>query len=262
MNLTSVRDDFKSRVCEQIDLEQEGEGRFLVATPFRFEDGDHYVIVLKKEGERWILTDEASTLMHLSYWMDDKQLEPGAVTNRKEIMDGSLSSYSVQNRGGEFIIPVVESRFGDALFNFIQALTKVSDISFLSRERVLSTFMEDLMSFIKEHVDNTRLVFNWKDQERDPKGNYTVDCHINSMKRPLFVYGVPSETKANLAALSLLKFTTWDVPYQSLGVFEDQEELDPKPVARFTDAVEKSFSNLPGNKDAIRRYLDKALKAG
>jgi hypothetical protein len=82
------------------------------------------------------------------------------------------------------------------------------------------------------------------------------------MERPLFVYGVPNETKANLAALSLLKFTTWEVPHQSLGVFEDQEELDPKPVARFTDAVEKSFSNLPGNKDAIRRYLDKALKVG
>jgi hypothetical protein len=52
------------------------------------------------------------------------------------------------------------------------------------------------------------------------------------------------------------------VPYQSLGVFEDQESLDPKPVARFTDAVGKSYSNLPGNKKEIVRYLDKALKIG
>jgi hypothetical protein len=75
------------------------------------------------------------------------------------------------------------------------------------------------------------------------------------MKRPLFVYGIPNETKANLAALSLLRFDNWGVPFQSLGVFEDQESLDPKPVARFTDAVEKSFSNLPGNKDGILRYI-------
>jgi hypothetical protein len=261
MNLASIRDDFKSRVCEQIDLEQEGEDRFLVVTPFRFEDGDHYVIVLKKEADKWILTDEASTIMHLSYWMDDKSLEDGAIGNRRDIMDSSLSSYSVKNRGGELIIPVTESRFGDALFNFIQALTKVNDISFLSRERVASTFMEDLMAFIKEHVDNTRLSFGWSDEERDPKGNYIVDCRVNSMKRPLFVYGVPNETKANLAALSLLRFDKWNVPYQSLGVFEDQESLDPKPVARFTDAVEKSFSNLPGNKDGILRYIEKAAKA-
>jgi hypothetical protein len=262
MNLDSIKGEFKSRVCEQIDLEQEGEDRFLVATPFRFEDGDHYVIVLKKEGDRWILTDEASTLMHLSYWMDDKPLEPDAITNRKGIMDSSLSSYSVQNRDGELVIPITEARFGDALFNFIQALTKVSDLSFLSKERVLSTFMEDLMELIKEHVDNTRLAFNWRDEERDKKGNYIVDCRINSMKRPLFVFGVPNAAKAHLAALSLMKFANWDVPFQSLGVFEDQEELDPKPVARFTDAVDKSFSSLPGNKDAIRRYIDKALKVG
>ncbi len=262
MNLASIKDDFKSRVSEQIDIEQEGEGRFLVVTPFRFEDGDHYVIVLKQENGRWILTDEASTLMHLSYWVDDKQLESSAVGNRKEIMDSSISGFFVQNRDGELIIPVTESRFGDALFNFIQALSKVNDQWFLSREVVKSTFLEDLMNFIKEHVDNTRLAFNWKDEDRDPKGNYQVDCRINGMPRPVFVYGVPSDTKANLAALSLLKFDSWGVPFQSLGVFEDQEDLDPKPVARFTDAVDKTFSNLEGNKDAIRRYLDKALVLG
>jgi hypothetical protein len=262
MNFTSIRDDFRTKVCEQIDLEQEGEERFLVVTPFRFEDGDHFVIVLKKDEGQWILSDEASTIMHLSYWMDDKALEAGASGNRREIMDSSLAGYRVQNQDGELVIPVVESRFGDALFNFIQALTKVNDISLLSREIVRSTFMEDLMEFLKQHVDKDRLTFNWKDRQHDPQGNYIVDCHINSLKRPLLVYGVPNEAKANLAALSLRVFDSWDMPHQSLGVFEDQESLDPKPVARFTDAVEKSFSNLEGNKDAIRKYLDKALKIG
>jgi hypothetical protein len=258
LNLASVKDEFKNKVSEQIDLEPEGEDRFLVVTPFRFEDGDHFVIVLKKEASRWILTDEASTIMHLSYWMDDKVLQEGESGNRKEIMDSSLSGYSVQNRDGELVLPIEESRFGDALFDFIQALTKVNDISFLSRDIVRSTFMEDLMAFIKQHVDNTRLLFNWNDPERDPKGNYLVDCRINSMQRPLFVYGVPSATKANLAALSLLRFYNWEMEFQSLGVFEDQEEMDPKPVARFTDAADKTFSNLQSNKDEILRYLKRA----
>jgi hypothetical protein len=262
MNIGSVRDDFKSKVCEQIDLEQEGEDRFLVVTPFRFEDGDHFVIVLKKDQGQWILTDEASTIMHLSYWMDDKALETGASGNRKDIMDSSLLGFRVENRDGELIIPVAESRFGDALFNFVQALTKVNDISLLSREIVRSTFMEDLMEFIKENVDKTRLTFNWKEQERDPGGNYLVDCHINSMERPLLIYGVPNEAKANVAALSLRVFDSWDLQYQSLGVFEDQESMDPKPVARFTDSVQKTFSNLEGNKEPIRKYLRKSLKVG
>jgi hypothetical protein len=260
MNLSSVKDDFKTRVCEQIDIEQEGDNRFFITTPFRFGDGDHYVIVLKKEGDHWILTDEAHTLMHLSYWIEDKDLEEGAVTNRREILDTSVSSYFVQNRGGELVIPVKESRFGDALFNFIQALTKVSDISYLSKERVSSTFVEDLMTFLKEHVDNTRLSFKWRDEERDPHGRYLVDCRINSMKRPLFVYGVPTDAKAHLATIALQRFEIWGIPFRSLGVFEDQTEMDPKPVARFTDAVEKSFSSLRGNEKEIIKHINRILK--
>jgi Domain of unknown function DUF1828 len=126
--------------------------------------------------------------MHLSYWLDDKAIESG---NRKEIVDSSLSAFSVQNRDGELIIPVTEGRFGDALFNLVQALTKVTDISFLSREVVRSTFMEDLKAFLKEHVDETRLAFDWNDERHDPTENYMVDCRINSMERPLFVYGLP-----------------------------------------------------------------------
>jgi hypothetical protein len=47
-----------------------------------------------------------------------------------------------------------------------------ADISFLSREVVRSTFMEDLRAFLKQHVDETRLEFDWKDEKRDPTGKY------------------------------------------------------------------------------------------
>src|ERR1700691_5408983 len=125
MNSQSIKEDFKARVCEQVDLQQEGEGRFRVLTPFRFEDGDHYSIVLKREGENWILSDEASTLMHLSYWLEEEDIESG---NRQEIIQGSLASFFVENRHGEFVVPVSEGHFGHALFNFVQALAKVTDI--------------------------------------------------------------------------------------------------------------------------------------
>jgi Domain of unknown function DUF1828 len=128
MTSDSIREAFRSRISEQIDLEAQGEDRFQVITPFRFEDGDHFAIVLKREGGDWVLTDEASTLMHLSYWLDTDVLESG---NRRQIVESSLSTFAVENRSGELVIPVYQERFGDALFDFVQAISKVTDISFL-----------------------------------------------------------------------------------------------------------------------------------
>jgi hypothetical protein len=253
MDPSVITKEFKDRVCEQVSLRPEGDGRFAVITPFRFEDGDHFGIFLKRDKLDWVITDEGNTLLHLSYELEEQDMESG---NRGQIIDSALSGFSVQNRSGELVIPVSEGHFGDALFNFVQALTKVTDVSFLSRERVRSTFIEDFRDFLRSKISPERLQFDWTDEEHDPSGNYPVDARINHMERPLLVYALPSEEKVSIATISLLTFERWRMPFESMGVFEEQETLNRKTVARFTDVCGKMFSNLEGNKDRISVYLD------
>ena len=131
MSIETIEQDFHKKVSAQVRLAAEGLGRFRVFTPFLFEDGDHLAIVLRQEGSRWILSDEAHTYMHLTYDIDEKELHRGT---RQKIISNALSTFHVEDRNGELVLDVPDERYGDALYSFVQALLKISDVSYLSRE--------------------------------------------------------------------------------------------------------------------------------
>jgi len=257
MSIETIEKDFRQKVCEKIRLATEGVDRFRVFTPFLFEDGDHLAIVLKREGSDWILSDEGHTYMHLTYDMDEKDFQQGT---RQKILTNALTAFSVEDREGELVIPIDEHQYGNALYNFIQALVKISDVSYLSRERVRSTFMEDFRAFMEKHVPQERRKFDWSDEQHDPEGKYLVDCRVNGIARPLLVFAMPSDDKVRDATISLLQFERWKVPHRSLGIFEDQEEVNRKVLARFSDMCEKQFSSLGANKDRIAAYLQETMR--
>ena len=88
---------------ERLRLTSEGMDRFRVFTPFLFEDGDHLAIVLKKDGPKWVLSDEAHTYMHLTYDIDEKDLHRG---NRQKIISNALSTFRIEDRDGELVLDV------------------------------------------------------------------------------------------------------------------------------------------------------------
>lgn len=259
MSIETIERDFKQKVCESLRLASEGVDRYQVFTPFLFEDGDHLAIVLKREQGRWILSDEGHTYMHLTYDLDEKDLQRGT---RQKIITNALSAFSVNDRNGELTLGIQDNHYGDALYSFVQALLKISDVTYLSRDRVRSTFMEDFHTFMQERVPEPRRRFDWYDPAHDPDGKYVVDCRVNGMARPLLVYALPNDDKVRDATIGLLQFERWGLPFRSVGVFEDQEEINRKVLARFSDVCEKQFSSLAANKDRISRYLEETFGQG
>ena len=259
MSASTIEQDFQARVSAKVRLAAEGLNRYRVFTPFRFDDGDHLAIVLKQEGNGWVLSDEAHTYMHLTYDIDERDLQRGT---RQTIISNTLSVFGVEDRSGELVLSVPDGQYGDALYSFVQALLKITDVSYLSREQVRSTFLEDFRSFLVERVPAERIAFEWHDPVHDPQGNYAVDCRINGTPRPLFVHALPNDARTRDATISLLQFEKWEVPFRSLAIFEDQESINRKVLARFSDVCEKQYSNLASNRDRIGRYLSEVLSDG
>ena len=226
-------------------------------TPFRFDDGDHLCIVLKLLDGQWVLSDEAHTFMHVTYDIDEGDLHRGT---RQKIISNAISVFGINDSDGELSMNVRDQQFGDALFSFVQALLKITDISFLSREGTRSTFREDFESLLEMEVPAGRREFGWHHPGHDPKGIYTVDCRINSMPPPLFIHALDNDISARDATIALLQFERWGLEFRPLAIFEDQEQISRKVLARYTDIGEKQFSNLGSNRDRIRQFIEEAMR--
>jgi len=97
MEIKNIEKEFKEKVCKEIRLMEEGVERYRIFTPFQFDDGDSFAIVLKRAGKNWILSDEGHTFMHLSYDLDMDSLDTG---NRAKIISTTLNTFGVKENEG------------------------------------------------------------------------------------------------------------------------------------------------------------------
>jgi hypothetical protein len=253
LHKSSIEREFKQKVCNELEILPQGLNRYIVQTPISFGDGDTLPIVLKKEEhDGWVLTDEGHTFMQLTYEMDEDELRQ---PSRREIIDRTILSLGLQNVNGELILPVPDERYGDALYSFIQALLKIDDVRYLSRERVRSTFIDDFRALMSKVAAPERVMFNWHDPEHDPVAIYPVDCRINESEAPLFILALSSDERAAIAALSLLRFETWGLKFKGIGIFEEEEKIQSTAIARFADVALKTFSNLAAAREGLPKFF-------
>ena len=128
------------RLCEDVRVERRPDGALLLRTHFAFPDGDRYPIHLSEAPSGGLrLSDRGHTLMHISHDHDvDSFMDGTRGMMLKRIMGETGLRWDGDR--GVLCVDTVPDRLPETLFAFGQALTRVYDLTLLSRSNVGSTF--------------------------------------------------------------------------------------------------------------------------
>ena len=253
LDLDALRKLLCERLCEEVQVDARPDGALMLRTHFTFPDGDGYPFHLSEAPSGGLrLSDQGHTLMHISYEHDIDSFLNGT---RGMLLERIAGESGIGQDGGVFSVDTVPDRLPEAIFHFGQALTRIYDLTLLSRSNVGSTFYDDLADCLTGFADDATMQRDYQPDVPNAEA-YSVDFHFEGKDGvPLFVYGVPNRDKARLTTIMLGHFHRHHLQFESVIVFQDQTEIPRVDLARLSDVAGDMISSLESTEDLNRKLL-------
>jgi len=253
--MTDLKQKLELQITEgfkrTISLKLRRPNLYQLYVPYYYPDGDMIEIFLAPQSSNSVLIqDMGLTLMRLSYdfSMDSK--------NKQKIFREILTQFTAEEKEGNIQIIAPTDQIFPYLMQFIQLITKVSDISYLKREIIKSLFYEYFDSFMHEAFDEVRKVIKDFYPEFDKEEQYPSPYALVNGKpqSPICFFPIASDSKCNDSTIIIQQYELKHFQPESIAVYENMEVLGRRPVARLSNVVGKQFSTLQGNQDRIKDF--------
>ncbi len=238
MDIARIKASLRDTLMTGIDVYERRTGSFQLIIPILHEDGDMVEIYVQDSplGEGYLrICDFGLTLMRLSYTFDIGS------TSRQRIFDSILTNNHVNNDNGNLYLDAPFSQFYESILQFAGCAQKVCNMRYWSREAIRSAFYDDL----KEYVTAELTQFS-PAPDVSPLADYpiSVDWSLTHNNHNFYVFGVRGNDKAKNVAISLLEFQKAQLPFISLVVHEDMEEIGRKEGLYLTRNADTQYPLL------------------
>jgi hypothetical protein len=240
-------------LCGEVKLRRTPQGLLQLITPFTFSDGDAFQLYLEEGSAGSLrLNDYGHTFMHLSY---DNDLDKFREGTRRTILDQLLAESGVREEEGKLVLDTSIEDIARDVLRFGQALTRIYDLTFLNRARVATTFYEDLKELLYELVDESKITPNFVLPDQPNAQDYSIDYRVEGKRGHLFLLGIGSRDKARLATIVLEHWLRYGVEFDSLLIFQDQQDVPRADLARLSNAGGEMVASLDAVEDLKRKLL-------
>lgn len=241
-------------MCGEVCVREKTPEILVIDTPFTFPDGDQYQLYIKvMPGGLLGLTDMGHTLMHLGYEHDIDKFREGT---RGALYEKIKSETSVGDHDVYLCIDSTSEQLAADIFRLGQAITSISDLTFLKRSRIESTFYEDLRESLFRVVPAEKVKKDYLYEGMDNASDYPIDYWIEGREAPVFLFGIPSRDKAKTVTIILEHWLRANAAFESILVFSDQSSLPRADLARLTNVSDTMISSLDAESN-FRRKLEK-----
>lgn len=255
--VTDYLNPLKAQFNDRVRLQTKRPGITQLLAPLYHEDGDMVDIFLEESPEgpdRIRVCDHGMTLMRLSYAYEID------TPTKEKIFNRLIAEQGVREVGGNLYLDTLPSELAPAVLQFAQTVAKVGAMRAFKREVVSSLFFEQL-----EEVVQTRLARFQPQHPYHPlpdREEYEVDYCFNHRARPVYLFGVNSQTRARLTTIACLKFFTENLRFWGAVVVENLDDLGRKDRNRLISAADKVFPSLEDLRENGEKFLEREAASG
>ena len=246
MDIANIRTSLADSQSVGFDFYERRPGKYQLIVPVLHEDGDMVDVYFQDspEGDEYIrICDFGMTLMRLSYTYDVN------TSARQSIFDSILINNGVSNDQGNLYLDTSPDMIYESILQFMGCVQKVCNMRYWSREIVRSAFYDDLDEYISTELTSFEPV---ADHCPIPENSlFSVDWSLTHKGRVFFLFGVRGNDKAKNVAITLFEFQKMELPFFSLVVHEDMEELGKRERQYLTRNADTQYPAINDFRDKV-----------
>ncbi len=241
--IDTIFEDF----CNQYRVKISPKDRYKakIITPFGGLDSDPITFSVKLEDENTLLLDD----MLSTYMYYDKSFyDPSS--NAQDIMMDILKNYGLveDNFRMNKKIDLTSKYWQEEILDYITALIKLQDVTFLKKETILKEFLEIIKQYIKDNFDVKYSYFSKGIKAFDSESLYPVDIALsNDNKKFINIYAISSHAKLTESTLSMMyyRYEANQGDFYNISIFDELSKFAKgNKIKRLMALSDKSLADF------------------